>query len=266
MQKVISYTGIKAWDIIWKWKWFASKTWRSDFRYQHQQIKKLFQAFNFIDKSKTILDCSCGIGFSTIAFSDLGFQVFGSDASPLAIKYARLLAIKEKVNIKYFKSKWEQLYKKHKDKFDYIYNDSFDWIPTRKSMQACAKSFYNCLKKDGLFFFQGINQWDKSYDIEKQLAQDEKFILLDPLKKEGIKLTVFITKEAKPDGISGNRIHIIEKDKSLRVEIASIMDFRKWQWQNFNAILRKVGFKKVYSIRSKGGSPFTLNVAEKMSG
>lgn len=43
-------------------------------------------------KGKTLLDLGCGLGFDSLIFAKMGYQVVGVDISPLSIKKAKELA------------------------------------------------------------------------------------------------------------------------------------------------------------------------------
>ena len=51
----------------------------------------------------------------------------------------------------------------------------------------------------------------------------------------------------------------------MRIEIASVLDLRKWTWRDYDEVLKKAGFSDLYSVRGKGvdPDPYILNVAVK---
>lgn len=143
-----------SWDTIWKWEWFSKgKMLRSDFREEmkdeicalHSHLSKL--------KTKSILDCSCGLGFKTVLLAEIGYEVEGSDASAVAIKYAPQLVKEEGLNIRFFRSRWEELEEKCERKFDCVFSDAFDWISSHEFLLASAKGIYSVLKEGGRFVF-----------------------------------------------------------------------------------------------------------------
>ncbi len=254
------YTGAKAWDTIWKWKFFADPP--SPDRPAAQALHSLLGPL----KVKTVLDCSCGLGSTTFALADVGYSVDGSDASSLAVKLCSKLALARDLKVSFFRSRWDKLPDAAKRKYDCVYNDSFEWCPTRASLRASAKGVHSVLKRGGHFVFKGDHQWSDGTrpDVDAELRSAGRFEALPICERDGIRLTTFVSRERIPDGILGNRIHVVEQDGITRVEIASSPDIRKWMWQDFVDILTDVGFRKVYTHKAKSkAGPTYLNVAEK---
>ncbi|TKJ43341.1 hypothetical protein CEE36_04735 [candidate division TA06 bacterium B3_TA06] len=268
-RKILTYFDEAAWDIIWKWKWFAKQTWKADFRESKEGTRRALSSLLPRLNVKSILDCSCGLGWKTILLAEMGYEVEGSDGSAIAVKYASQLAKEEGLRIKFFRSRWEELEKHSRRKFDCVYNDAFAWIMSRKSLEASARGIYSVLNKGGKFIFQGAHQWSEDSDKEKLIEEDLKkegrFQVPAPYEKEGVKLIVLITREKTPDGILGNRIHIIEEKDQMRVEVASVLDLFKWTWQDYVSVLKKAGFREVYSAKEngRGAESYILNIGVK---
>lgn len=106
---------------------------------------------------------------------------------------------------------------------------------------------------------------DKEKIIEQEWEQEGRFEFLPPYEKKGLKLIVLITREKTPEGILGNRIHIIEEKDQMRVEVASVLDLFKWTWQDYVSVLKKAGFREVYSAKEngRGAEPYILNIGVK---
>jgi 2-polyprenyl-3-methyl-5-hydroxy-6-metoxy-1,4-benzoquinol methylase len=122
----------EAWDILWKWLWFTRDIWESKYWKEEQiALKPVFPLLSQL-KIKSILDCSCGLGYKTILFAKAGYEVEGSDASAIAIKYAPQLARKEKVSIRFFRSRYEELNEKCGRRYDCVWSDNFDEISTHE--------------------------------------------------------------------------------------------------------------------------------------
>lgn len=268
--KVSIYSDEKAWDTIWKWKWVTKDTWQSNFRKLKEGTRRALHSLLPKLQVKSILDCSCGLGWKTILLAEMGYKVEGSDGSAIAVRYASQLAKEEGLSIRFFHSRWEELGKRCRHKFDCVYNDGFQWITTRKSLEASAKGIYSALNEGGNFVFHGAHQWSKESDkkkiIEEEWKREGRFEILPPYESNGVRLIVLIFRDKTSEGILGNRIHIIDERGAMRVEIASIIDLYKWTWQNYTKTLKKVGFREIYSIKKEKGigtEPYILNIGVK---
>ena len=84
-------------------------------------------------------------------------------------------------------------------------------------------------------------------------------------EKDGVRLTVLITREATPGGVLGNRVHIIDDHGAVRIEVARVLDCCKWSWSDYVDVFDRAGFRELYSVKERGpdGNPGTLNIAEK---
>ena len=206
-------------------------------------------AFSLLSKFRveSILDCSCGLGYKTALFAKAGYEVEGSDASAIAIKYARQLAKDEGVKIKFFRSRYEELNKKCKRKYDCVWSDNFDEISTYRYLKTAARSIYSVLNHDGKFVFVATSEKDLEKVIEKEWKKRKRIVIHPPYKKDSAKVTRIEVAEKTPEGILENNIFLIEEQESLRAEVASIMNPRiKWTFKDFNRILREVGFREVH--------------------
>ena len=256
--KVRVYTGTKAWDVIWKWTWFADEPSPDEeaARELHPVLKRL--------NVKTLLDCSCGLGETTVALAALGYRVDGSDASATAIKYATQLATSAGIAVRFFRSRWDKLGQTASRKYDCVLNDSFDWCPTRGALRASAKGIHSVLKRGGTFLFQGSNESsrDTEAEIADELKKEGRFQAYHPVcERDGLKLTVLNSRERIPYGLLGNRIHIVEEAGNVRVEVASAPDIRRWTWTDHVEVLADVGFRNIRTLQSRGTE--SLNAATK---
>ena len=205
---------------------------------------------------ESILDCSCGLGFKTILFAKQGYEVEGSDASAIAIRFAPKLAKEEGVDVRFFKSRYDELDKRCKRRYDCVYSDNFDEIRMRGDLARSAKGIYSVIKERGKFIFNGAPpQWSRTdlmKQIEKAWKRHKKFIILPPYEKGGTRVTSIEVNERNPEGILGDRIFLIEEKGKTRAEIAFIMSPRiKWTFQDYHEVLRKAGFSEVNSARER---------------
>ena len=254
----------ESWDTVWKWTWFLKETWISNFR-EEINVPALHLLFEKL-RVKSILDCSCGLGKKTVCFAEICNDVEGSDASAVAIRYAPQLAKEKGFNINFFQSRWEELSKKCKHKFDCVFSDAFDWITTRESLLASAKGIFSVLEEGGKFVFGVPLAGSKNAKVELQKFMDNvwkkqgRFEILPPYEKDGIELTVVYVYDKVQYGIHENCICLVQEKDNVRAEIASYIDLYKWTWKDYTKVLRKAGFKKVYGLEEKG---IGFNVAVK---
>lgn len=238
---------LEAWDIRWKWLWFTRDVWESEY-WKEEQIA-LRPVFSLLSKLrlKSILDCSCGLGYKTVLFAKAGYEVEGSDASAIAIKYAPQLAKDEGVKIRFFRSRYEELNKKCKRKYDCVWSDNFDEISTYKYLKTAARSIYSVLNHDGKFVFVATSEKDLKKIIENEWKKRKRVDIDPPYKKDSVKVTRIEVAEKTPEGILENNIFLIEDRELLRAEIAFIINPRiKWAFKDFSKALREVGFREVY--------------------
>jgi len=255
---VCVYTGQEAWDVIWKWTWFAGPPFRADHARDvlHPILSQL--------KVETLLDCSCGLGGTALALAELGYRVGGSDASSVAIRHATELAAHRGKHVKFFRSSWEKLGETAGREYDCVYMDSLEWCPSRAALSASVEGIYSVLRPGGTFLFTGSDQScrDTQAEIEQEMQREGRFRALPVCEHDGVALTVLISRERIPDGILGNRIHIVNDGGSVRIEVASVRDIRKWTWADYSEVLDAVGFRDTRTVRSRGAE--SLNAATKL--
>ena len=238
---------LKAWDIYWKWRWFTRRMWESEYWGEvRAAVKTVLDIISKFDV-KSILDCSCGLGYKTILFAEAGYYVEGSDASREAVKYAPKLAREHGFNIRFFLSRFDELDEKCGRSYDCIWSDYFDEINTYEYLMLSAKAIYSVLKEGGIFMFTAPNKEELAEIIEKEWKSRRKITIHPPYKKGSIRVIHVEVAEKTSEGILENNIFLIEENDSLRAEIAQIMNPRiKWTYKNFKEILAKIGFKDIH--------------------
>jgi len=243
-----------SWDTSWKWFWFTREQWISK-SWEENKIgmKPLFSLLPKL-KVRSILDCSCGLGFKTVLIAKMGYEVEGSDGSAVAIKYAPQLANEEKLNLRFFQSRWEELDKKCNRKYDCVFSDYFDETKTLGMLKASAKGIYSVLNDDGKFIFGSLpHDTDLKELIEKEWKKRKRFDIRPPCEKEGVRVTTIEVLDKTLEGILENRIFLIEEQGEMRVEIAFVMNPRiKWRFQDYDEVLKEVGFRKVEYLEKEG--------------
>lgn len=263
------FTGIKAYDTIWKWMWFAKEQWQAQFRKQRDGTRRFLESLLPELGVESILDCSCALGTKTILLAEMGYEVEGSDWSRIAVRHAADLAKEEGLDIRFFHSRWEKLSETAGRQYDCVYNDGYHWITKRGDLITGARGIHAVLKRGGRFVFHGAHQWSREEDreatINKWFDLEGPFETLPVCEKDGTRLTVIITREKRPDGVLGNRIHVIDEGGKTRLEIAQVLDAYVWTWEDYVEALEKAGFRKVYSVKwtDDEPDPYILNVAVK---
>lgn len=260
-------TGARAWDTIWKWTWFTRDQWLSEFRKWKEGTRRALQSLLPKLEVESVLDCSCGLGWKSIILAEMGYETEGSDGSAFAVRCASKLAEDEGLDLRFFRSRWENLGRTCGRKYDCVYNDAFAWITTRKALLSSAQGVCSVLKRGGKFIFQGADEWtgdqEKGLLIKQEFEREGPFEVLPIHEKDGVRLIVLITREVTPDGVLGNRVHIVDDHGTVRIEVARVLDCCKWSWSDYVDAFDKAGFRKLYSVKERGvgKKPYILNVA-----
>jgi SAM-dependent methyltransferase len=267
--KLRVHTGARAWDTIWEWTWFTREQWLPDFREWKEGTRLALGSLLPKLNVRSVLDCSCGLGWKTIVLAEMGYEVEGCDGSKVAVRHATELARHEGHRLRFFHSRWEHLGQTCGRKVDCVLNDAFAWITNRGTLSASARGIHSVLKRGGAFIFSGADQWtgdqQKEPFIRDRFEEEAPFEALPVHERDGVKLTVVIARELHADGILGSRIHVIDDHGEVRVEVARVLDCCKWSWSDYVAVFDRAGFRKLYSVKEPGagGRPRILNVAIK---
>ena len=246
-----------SWNTAWKWWWFLKDTWSAEaWRDNRMALKSVFPLLSRW-KVRSILDCSCGLGFKSVLFAKKGYDVEGSDASILAIKYAPRLAKEIGVNISFFHSRYSELSERCRRKYDCVWSDNFDELRTLQLLKSSAKGVYSVLKKGGRFIFCGaLPEWtnaDLENIIEKEWEKRKRFQFNPLCERDSVRVINIEVAEKTAEGILENQIFLIEKDGKMRVELAFIMNPRiKWTLPDYVDALKRAGFRKVQCIKREG--------------
>ena len=251
------YTGLKAWDVIWKWTRFAGMRAADE-----RAVTELHAALSELG-ARSVLDCACGLGSKTCALGRLGYDIEGSDGSGIAIEGAADLVAERGSSTRFFRSRWDELETTAGRQYDCVLMDSWDWNPTRRELHVSAKAAYAVVRGGGTFLFQATSEAfrDTAAEIEEEMAREGRFQGLPVCQRDGVTLTVVISREKTPDGILGNRIHVVSQGDRVRVEVASVPDTRKWTWSDYEEVLAEVGFRDLRTVLDRGTE--SLNAATK---
>jgi len=164
-----------------------------------------------------ILDIGCGGGLLSEPMRRLGAEVVGIDASQKNINVAKIHALKNNLDIKYYCNSPENF--EIKTKFDVILN--MEIIEHVEDVDHFLKSSSNLLRKNGIMFIATLNKTLKSYLFAIVGAEYvlrwlpigthswEKFIrpdyLIDISKKHNLKL----------DSLDGMKFNLIKDEWHL---------------------------------------------------
>ncbi len=240
----------ESWDVLWRWLWFTRKVWEPDYWIREEEaLKPVLHLLAEFDV-KSVLDCSCGLGYKTVLFAKAGYSVEGSDASAVAIKYAPILAEENGVKIRFFHSRYEELSEKCRRTYDCVWSDNFDEISTYGYLRTAAKSIYSILNRCGILVFMGSPGEDLRKIIEEEWGRRERFYIDPPFKEGSVRVTRIEVAEKTAEGILEHNIFLIEEGGRLRAEIASLMNPRiKWAFRDFKEVLEEAGFREVYMTK-----------------
>jgi ubiquinone/menaquinone biosynthesis C-methylase UbiE len=106
-------------------------------------------------KNKEVLEIGCGGGQNAIVLSKWGAKSTGLDISEEQIKYARKLARKERVKVRFYVGNFEDLSKFHDESFDIVLS-SFA-IGYGENLSKTFQEASRVLRKTGLFVFCDVH-------------------------------------------------------------------------------------------------------------
>jgi len=126
-----------------------------------------------LPKNAMILDCSCGTGNHAIWLAKQGYQVYASDISDGMIACAKVKAEKEKLNINFFRSSWEELDEKTNEQFDLVVipGNSLSHLENNEMMKHTFNTIRKVVKPGGSFFFD-LRNWEKTFKENNMPKQD----------------------------------------------------------------------------------------------
>ena len=190
-------------------------------------------------KVKSILDCSCGTGKHALQFSQLGFEVTGSDISIEMIFQARRNAELSGIGVDFVQADFKRLPDVF-DKFDCVIcvGNSLNHELEEKGILSALKSMYSVLRDKGVVIIQVRNlpKWVKERrrvfptHFHKEPNGDRKifFYVLD----------FFRTK------VKFNIISILEFNEKPKFEVDSV-DYRIVSAQRLRKLMVEAGYKQL---------------------
>lgn len=128
------------------------KDWEASVRWQGKVLDSIIKREEKIP-TKSILDCSCGIGTQTIGLALFGYNVQGTDISPAAVERAGKEACKLGLSIPFSVADFLKLGSQVEGTFDTIIScdNSLPHLLTEKDISKASKQIISKLKPNGLF-------------------------------------------------------------------------------------------------------------------
>lgn len=126
--------------------------WDNAIKRQSKILDNIIQQYSKND-SKTLLDCSCGIGTQAIGLAKLGYKVHATDLSPKAIERAKVEAEKRNITISLGVADFKKLEDQVEGVFDIVIScdNSLPHLLTNKELLLAAKNILSKMKSNSLF-------------------------------------------------------------------------------------------------------------------
>ncbi len=267
---------MKPWETLQRWEWFRRSQWIASFREQRQVISlavsDLLQERGLADG--LLLDCSCGLGFHSIAFKEMGIQLHGADQSAYAVDRAQELARAEGHQMSFFVSDWRDLPTRTPQRYDAIFCDALSWVPTRAEMEEALQGLQQALHPTGVLLFLGAPEGttrEQSHHLLQEVWRSKPQDSLDWSHTEGqLKCTKMSVGSLGEDFIDRHHLFLIEEAGTQRLESVTIRESLYWDWDRLVEVFQRAGFSTLSTYAeqrwSTRGLSAGLNVATKLSG
>ena len=206
--------------------------------------KKIFDE----NKVSSILDCACGTGKHSIAFSNLGFNVVGCDLSVEMVKRAKMNAVASGVKIDFVQADFKRLHEVFNQKFDCVVcvGNSLIHELEEQGLLSALKSMYNVLSEKGLVVIQLTN-------ISKLVRDNTRIFPVHHHKEPNGDLNLFFfVLDFYPTKVTCNIVSFIESDGFSKFNVASV-DYNPISGHELSSLMFRVGFR---NIKTYGGFEF----------
>lgn len=211
----------------------------------NDSIAKQAQALDTVIKkysqkeSKTLLDCSCGIGTQVLGLSQLGYKSHGSDLSPEAIKRAELEARNRNLEIAFYIADFTKLEAQVPNTFDVIIScdNSLPHLLSLDQLSLAAKNIFAKTAPGGLFI-ASIRDYDK-------ILQERPLSLAPTVKvSDSIKTISFQVWDWQEDIYTTNHFTLKGRDDSYETFLRSAK-YKAYTRENFGKVFENSGFKNI---------------------
>jgi len=262
------------WDVIWKWHWFRRQLWQPHYRDANHaegriarktpMLRQVLQQYG----ATRVLDANCGLGLRALLLNEAGFDVTGTDVSPLAIRHAIELAEFHNQPVHFETCTWDLLGERFHEEFDAVLTDGIGWIRDLAELQTAFNNFAAVLKPGGVVLFAGIDQWSPSearfQHVEHAWKAAPRFQIRASFMQQRTHMTLVVARDREELAITENYLFVIHEDGTPRLETASIRTTLEWTWADFENVCNQSGFASVRTIRVLVGSrEHHMNAAHK---
>ncbi len=203
--------------------------------------KKIFDE----NKVTLILDCACGTGKHSIAFSKLGFNVVGCDLSIEMVNRAKMNAIASNMKVNFVQADFKSLNKVFNQKFDCVVciGNSLTHELEEQGLVSALMSMYNVLSETGLVILQMTN-------IPKLIRDNTRIFPVQYQKEPNGDLNLFFfVLDFYPTKVTCNIVSFIERDGSPKFDVASV-DYNLISEHKLSSLMFEVGFRNIKTYGS----------------
>lgn len=135
--------------------------WNEAIKKHAKILDNIIKEYSKID-SKTLLDCSCGIGTQAIGLAQLGYTVHATDLSPKAIERAKFEAKNREVKMSFGVADFRKLESQIEGVFDVVIScdNSLPHLLTNEELLLAARNIVSKMKSNSLFI-ASIRDYDQ---------------------------------------------------------------------------------------------------------
>jgi glycine/sarcosine N-methyltransferase len=199
--------------------------------------------FNSVFKKhsvKSILDCSCGTGKHVIKFSQLGFEVTGSDVSIKMINKAKRNAELLGTDVDFVQADFKRLTDVFDKKFDCVVclGNSLNHELEEKRILSALRSMYNVSRKKSVVIIQIRN-------LPKWVKERRRIFPIHFHKEpNGDRKIFFYVLDFYRTKVKFNVISFLEFNEKPTFEADSV-DYRIVSAQKLKELMMKIGYRQL---------------------
>ncbi|NVM03544.1 MAG: methyltransferase domain-containing protein [Candidatus Helarchaeota archaeon] len=191
---------------------------------------------------KKVLDCACGTGQHVIMFTQMGYDVKGSDISPSMIKKAKSNSKKFGLKIPLKISHFKNISKIFDEKFDAVIcvGNSLPHLFKNKEILDSLSEIYKVLKRNGIFILEQRN-FNKLIRLQNRFfpvtfREDEIFFyVLDYFPKKIVFNVIDLEISSKKFKVYTTEYNPLKKDNLVELlEKSGFKNFKYYQDHEFN--------------------------------